>query len=262
MNRLLKTSLIVFVVSSFALADEQSNQRREEMAKRIAAIEIDGKNSKETKFGKQPLLRYSDPTRHITDATVWALGQKGRPQGIMVLERYENENNIEGRSFWSYEFTVTSPTVAETLQSNQLNWRPSGKQFSWVDIEAKSPSEKKNSRQRQLKQLARKFQFTEDFNNQQYKLRLMPRPLVQYEDPENGILNGSIFVLAHGTNAEALLILEANGKTKEWQAGFARLGAAALEAKYDKKTVWKVPFGFSRAYMTSRDFGEQTLATR
>ena len=143
------------------------------------------------------------------------------------------------------------------MQSSRFDWKPSGKQFTWTKLKAPSPSQQKTIRGRQLKLLARKFQFSEEFGGQDYKLRLMPRPLVRYEDPEEGILEGGVFVMAHGTNAEALLILEANGKTKQWQAGFARLGAAELEAKFDSKTVWKVPFGFSEAYLAVQDFNNR-----
>ena len=263
MNRLLTAALLVFTATSTAFAaDEQKADRSKEMAKRVDEIKITGANSEGTKFGKKPLLRYSDATRFIVDATVWALGDKGRPQGILVLERYEDENQIEGRSFWGYEFTVTSPKVAERLEASQFNWKPSGKGFAWTKLKSQKPSQRKTVRAIQIKQLARKFRFSEKFGGQDYTLRLMPRPLIRYEDSEKGIVDGAIFVMAHGTNAEALLILEADGKTNQWQAGFARLGAASLEAEFDSKTVWKVPFGFSSAYLAKQDHSEAALATR
>src|SRR5438045_5924 len=46
------------------------------------------------KFVEKPLLRYSDPTRGIAgtnvllDASVWRLGDKGRPLALVTLEIY------------------------------------------------------------------------------------------------------------------------------------------------------------------------------
>jgi hypothetical protein len=42
-----------------------------------------------------------------------------------------------------------------------------------------------------------------------------------------------------GVNPEALLFLETDGTTTSF--AWARLGAAALEAKLDDRTVWGVP---------------------
>ena len=58
-----------------------------------------------------------------------------------------------------------------------------------------------------MKQIARNLDVSETWDGQTYQLRLMPQPIISYEDED--VVDGSIFVLAHGTNAELLAIVEA-----------------------------------------------------
>ena len=63
------------------------------------------------RFRAKPLLRYSDPTRGmleitaLADATVWRLGEKGRPTAIVTLEIYRSAD----RASLSYEFASLTP---------------------------------------------------------------------------------------------------------------------------------------------------------
>ncbi len=88
-----------------------------------------------------------------------------------------------------------------------------------------------------MKQFARRFSAKEMLAGDVYALRLMPQPIDQYvidESDENW--KGAIFVLAHGTNPEVLLLIEPldNG----WQYGLCRLAGAELTVKLDDQVVW------------------------
>src|SRR5688500_16839893 len=58
--------------------------------------EIDDRSRLE--FAAKPLLRYSDPTRGLEnattllDASLWRLGESGRPTAIVTLEMYRAPN--------------------------------------------------------------------------------------------------------------------------------------------------------------------------
>jgi hypothetical protein len=96
-------------------------------------------------------------------------------------------------------------------------------------------------RQRQFTQVAEKFSASEDWRGQTSQLRLMPRPILEYEDKEQGVIEGAVFVWAHGTNVEILMFLEARqgeDGDKHWVAGFRRVSGADLHVDYKGQDFW------------------------
>ena len=77
--------------------DLLSQQRLQIMEREIAQYAIEpppGAPPHAFRFADKPLLRYSDPTRGtsaanvLIDATVWRLGEQGRPTALITLEIY------------------------------------------------------------------------------------------------------------------------------------------------------------------------------
>jgi hypothetical protein len=68
------------------------------------------------------------------------------------------------------------------------------------------------------------------------------QPVHRYSDPKRELHDGAAFLLAHGTNPEIVLQIEAVGKSLDvarWQYSLARLGSAELHVELDGKEVWK-----------------------
>jgi hypothetical protein len=64
----------------------------------------------------------------------------------------------------------------------------------------------------------------------------------RYRNEKAKLWDGAIFVLAHGTNPEVLVLIEALGEsldTSRWHCSFARLGSAELHVELDGHEVWK-----------------------
>ena len=70
--------------------DAASRKRLEFMERTVGSFAVKSdqiKNAADLKTAGKPILRYSDPTRGLTDqnvlvdATVWRLGESGRPTG-------------------------------------------------------------------------------------------------------------------------------------------------------------------------------------
>lgn len=81
-------------------------------------------------------------------------------------------------------------------------------------------------------------------DNLRASLRLLVSPVYRYDDVQGGVLDGAVFVLAHGTNPEILMFVEAHAKRGEsamWYCGFAPLGSAELHVTRDSKDVWMQP---------------------
>ena len=91
------------------------------------------------------------------------------------------------------------------------------------------------------------------------ELRLQPRPFFEYEatDAKNPWLGGSLFSLAHGTDTEIVVWLEARreGVTSRWHYALVRMSDLELAPRLDEK---EVPIGEFTHY---DDFASPYLCT-
>jgi hypothetical protein len=109
---------------------------------------------------------------------------------------------------------------------------------------APAPGAKETQRLRQAREIARRFTAHEfwDPDNSRSELRLLAQPVHRYSDEKDGLQDGAAFVLAHDTNPEIVLLVEALGKdleTARWHYSLARLGSAEIHVELEGKEVWK-----------------------
>jgi len=131
---LLVAALPLQAADESAGEQEQSKARLELMQQTIARLEA----APSEKVGKgalvfvaKPLLRYSDPTRGLTeanvllDATVWRLGEKGRPTALVTLEIYRAS---EENTILAYEFLSLSPAKISLKhkEREKVTWNAAG----------------------------------------------------------------------------------------------------------------------------------------
>ena len=189
----------------------------------------------------KPLLVYGDSARSNADGTLWAWGAEGRP--LVVLETYRN-TNAGGPRASAITLTSTEKVVLKTLLFAQ-EWQPARIQITPQPFaDADMPDEGEAVRLRQLKALARRFTAHEfwDPDNSRFELRLLVQPVHRYRDERAKLWDGAMFVLAHGTNPEVLVLIEALGDSLDkarWHYSFARLGSAELHVELDDREVWK-----------------------
>jgi hypothetical protein len=134
-------------------------------------------------------------------------------------------------------------TIAMTTEGT-LKWQPKEPQIKFAPVlQAPKPDARETGRLRQFKEIARRFTAHEfwDPDNSRFELRLLVQPVHRYRDSAAEIQDGTVFVLAHGTNPEVLLLIEAAGPTIEmsrWQYGLARTSNAETHVELDGKEVW------------------------
>lgn len=189
----------------------------------------------------KPLLIFGDSARSNADGTLWGWGKQGRP--LVVLETYRNTNEGGPRAN-AITLTSTEKVILKTPLFVQ-QWQPAKIQISPTTLpDAESPDEREAVRLRQLKEQARRFTAHEfwDPDNSRFELRLLVQPVHRYHDEKAKLWDGAIFVLAHGTNPEVLVLIEALGDSLDkarWHYSFARLGSAELHVEIDSREVWK-----------------------
>jgi hypothetical protein len=206
----------------------------------------------------EPLHRWSDPTRENSDGALWAWRATGRPIAIMAIELYPRDRNFG--TVWALEFTSlsTGPIRVEggehfdnvysdlppPLPGGRLRWAPAkgGLEFRQID-DAPDPASTPAERLRQMRDLLRRFSAREFYKlkSQEYALRPLPHAIDRYADLRSGLLDGAIFIYAHGTNPEVLLVIEAQrhgaGSPAWWYAA-APLTRAEPTVRLGRQDVW------------------------
>lgn len=188
-----------------------------------------------------PLLTYGDAARNNEAGTLWAWGKSGRP--VAFLELYRNVGKDQP---WVHALTLTSPELVQLKGPLDKKWTPQSSHFALKDIpDSPEVGDKPAIRLRQMKEISRRFEAHEfwDPNNSRFELRLLVQPVHRYQDESIMLTDGAVFVLAHGTNPEVLIQIEAHAdqQPSRWRYGFARLGSAEMHVSFDGIEVWTVP---------------------
>jgi hypothetical protein len=226
-------------------ADEEDEAARkarvQEATEHMQLLEmISASGDQPVPLRERPLLTFGDSARSNENGTLWAWGKSGRP--LAMVELYEPASGDS----WVHAATLTSTEKISLKTTAAAKWQPADIQLRPQAIpDAAAPAAKEGQRLRQIKDLARRFEAHEfwDPDNSRFELRLLVQPVLRYSDAKASLQDGAVFVMAHGTNPEALLLIEAVGKSVEesrWHCGFARLGSAEIHVELDGKEVWKV----------------------
>lgn len=190
----------------------------------------------------RPLLTFGDAARNNEAGTLWAWTVAGRP--VAFIENYRPGGNDPN---WIHALTLSSPALIELDITTNQQWKPSQSHFALQRCpdDVAAVAETAPQRLRQMKAISRRFQAHEfwDPNNSRFELRLLVQPVLHYSDEAENIVDGAVFVLAHGTNPEVLVQIEARREKEAtaWNYGFVRLGSAEMHVAWDEKEVWTVP---------------------
>lgn len=188
----------------------------------------------------RPLLTYGDAARANKNGTLWAFGKTGRP--LAVLELYQG---MEPNAPWVHAITLTGTDGVKMISPSGVTWSPQTTQIEPTPFSGVAdPDAKQSTRLRQMKDMARKFTAHEfwDPKNSRFELRLLVQPVLRYRDAEKKVHDAAMFVLAHGTNPEVILLIEAVGEKLEesrWHYSLARLGSAEMHVELEGSEVWK-----------------------
>ena len=184
-----------------------------------------------------PVLRFNDPAREFHDATLWGWGEKGRPLCLLAIEQYGD------RTWFEFISLAESPFTAE---AEALRWAPKANGVELSPFPGASPAADKAPRRLvQMKELLEQLRAYEvGRTGSKYELRLMPKPLIRYDDNKAELVDGAIFAFSYVTNPELLGILEARGAatSAQWQIGFARCGTAEPHVLLGDQEIFTLPY--------------------
>lgn len=249
-----------------AVADEQTDaaERLAFMKKSVTVYEVvpqarGGRQPKPFTVQSEPLLRWNNPVSSSPDGALFLwLDETQRP--AIAAQAF-----IAGgtKDLWLHEFQSLSVEPFTMQRDSAVVWSPAKGGVTMKPlIEAPVPATSKPLRMSQMRELAKRFEASDDFQGgSRWELRLLTTPLHRYGGEDQPVADGALFAFAHGTDPEVLLLLEArrhNGAL-EWQYGLAPMTGYALQAKDRGQLVWsaeyrKPPFAVDQPFFILKYF--------
>jgi hypothetical protein len=234
-----------------AAQDPADTQQRQETRRRMLdrwgmmrGLRRVGEKEQEIARLEDPVFSYAEPTRETGGiGTMWVFGKEGRPAALLA------QSKADGRAVWGYELAALEEGVSVVMHDG-WKWTPKSALNMTPFESGPRPADSAVRRLSQMKSLVERFSLSEEYGGESYELRLLPRPAYRYQDEKVDLIDGALFIFAHGTNPEALAVIECRREMKGpvWSYGFLPLAGAAVTAKLDGKTVWsKEPTRDSRA---------------
>lgn len=217
-------------------AEELKARRFELMQSRVAALKIESdKAGVPSQFAAKPIFKYSDPARGYVAASVWKLGEHGRPLALLAVEL---DRNTYGKPCIGYEYgSLTNTPFKVTFE--QSTWSPKSTLYEFKRIPDAPPPEKTPQlRLIQIRSIAKRFASTEVVNKEKCELRLLPQPVDRYEPSEVDRADGAVFFFTFGTNPEVVLLIESDGQSWSYAAG-RMTGAQEVVLTFDDVIAWQ-----------------------
>lgn len=241
--------LIAAVAAGPLSAQEPATEvsdRLEYMTRSVADYRITAAGSRgeslQVRRIEQPLLRWDNPVSNVPDGTLFLwTDQQARPVAIVQVFIAAGTDDS-----WLHEFQSLLDGPFDVRRADQPVWTPERAGIEWKSLpDSPAPVASRAGRLTQMRQFAKRFSAEDDFEGKsRWELRLMPTPLHRYggADNDNAILDGGLFAYAHGTDPEALLMLEAR-TTKSgpaWFYALAPMTGYALRIKDRGTEVWAI----------------------
>jgi hypothetical protein len=120
-------------------------------------------------------------------------------------------------------------------------WRPAPCKHMQLLPNAPPPAATEQGRRLQLRRMSREFSGRMNRLGVHHPLRLLPRPVYEYECEDPDVLGGALFVLvAYVTDPDILLLIEARQTAEgpKWFFQPARFSDKSLWLEFQKKNIW------------------------
>jgi hypothetical protein len=223
--------------------DERQAERLQLMKEMRAEIEslkivrVTGSTRQELQPREQPLFRHNSPTRLYEDGSLWTWPAEGRP--IVFVKVFLPGG--AGSERWIWSCAATAPIEAFRDASRVWYPRDGGVTFRSL-ADSPLPAGNAAARMRQMRVLLRRFgghQFWTP-GRSRYELRVIPQPVLRYEDAQASVIDGAAFIMAHETEPECVLMLEAvrNSEGMAWRYGAIAIGSAEFHIELDSQEFY------------------------
>lgn len=156
-----------------------------------------------------PVLRFGAPMFGNHHGALWVWGKRGRPAAVLEMAQQGNDR------LWHHAcHSTTDAPIKLTMPTGQV-WTPKSNSLTFKSLPgAPVPGDTPFARMRQMKSFVQKVTAHQLWTWQygdgsRHELRMLPTPVHRYDDVDQQLIDGALFIVAQGTNPEATLFLEA-----------------------------------------------------
>ena len=186
-----------------------------------------------------PVLQWNNPARTGEDGATFVWTDRGQPIAIGSMFRYRVKDTI----YTKHEFHSLATGPLTCRVGGETVWKPSSPGIAFAPLpDAPTPALGSKQRTLQMRTFARDFGgILLDEKKERSELRLVPKPIFEYEPTDGEVVQGAIFSHAFGTDPEILIILEAArtaGREPAWRFAIARYHYFDVTATHRGKTVF------------------------
>ena len=226
---------------------EDADAERQERADRLALMKesfqvyqflTNDDERSELKVTAEPLLRWTNPVSGLKDGALFLWKDAdGRPAaGAQIFLTADN--------LWLHEFQSLYEKPFRAVRDGAPVWSPSrgGVSFSPLS-DATTPASTPARRLAQMRQLLGRFLASDEFEGKsRWELAPLTTPLARYGKEKSAVLDGALFVFAHGTDPEVFVLIEARKSDDGyvWHYALAPMTGYALKVSLDDKPVWEI----------------------
>jgi len=237
------TLLVTFAPWTAVMADEEQDakqQRLQFMKDSAAEYRVAEATNEDRKLTiiADPILRWTNPVSGLKDGTLFMwTNEASRPAAAAQVF-------LTADDLWIHEFQSLYESPFEAKRDEAAVWQPSRAGVTYAKLpDAPVPASTAVKRLSQMRTMAERFTANDEFEGKsRWELRMLARPLLRYSDEKADLLDGAVFTLAHGTDPEVFILLEARKVDGQyvWHYALAPMTGYALKVQLDGKEIWEI----------------------
>ncbi|HUG67848.1 MAG TPA: hypothetical protein VMM76_08850 [Pirellulaceae bacterium] len=239
---LLSTCSRVFGQST-SLSEERSLQLKQIFHDVAAGYEItegSGGELKQLPLRDEPIMHWLslDGTEGTYLGSVFTWTRLQRPEVVGTI--FTSDGTKEQIAVCEELYSFSSEQLQLRSGRGTL-WRPAPGENMRRIPDAPIPSESQQGRRLQIRNMSRQFSGRMNRRGEPHPLRLLPRPIYQYESDDPNILSGALLVLvAYNTDPDILLLIEARQTAEgpRWFFQPARFSDKSLWLTFKESDIW------------------------
>lgn len=199
-----------------------------------------GDETRPLKLRREPLTNWSQPVRGGSHGAVYLWTDGQRPAVIATIFIWPN-----GDQFGVCHELQSLSESSLLGRSGDRVWKCPKGGVAWIDLDVRGTSTARSRARLQAREIARRLELeSTSRENESTRLRVLPRPLYEYADPDDGPAHGAVLGYVDGTDLEAVAVVEAHadgGGGVRWRCALARMTDYAVVGRWGDREVWSVP---------------------
>ena len=201
-------------------------------------ILLGGAGGEELEFNDVPIFRWAAPqSQNQFNGVLFVWTHHGRPEVLGSIWSVGSKRTKESRNI-AHTFHSLSQQPLLANRNQQALWYPNKPGLNLKPVpDAPEPGKTSAQRRLQLRAMARQFSASQESRNKTEPLKMLPRPIYEYETDE---VSGAVFTFLRDWDPEVMLLIESR-ETKDgprWHFEPFRFCMLSANVRHNDVEVW------------------------